>query len=1264
MTGQWSLDERSRRMLGEPASWMDRVHSEDRQETEALMARLEASDGEIDTEIRMQRPEGGTRHFWFRGKPEGFLAGGRGAEMVGVVYDITSLREAQAETAHSQMFSTLLLDSVPDPVIIVDSQARIEMVNKATEQSFGYSRDELKGQAIEILIPDRFREHHVHLRDDFLEHPFQQRLGGIGGRSALAKARSGHEFPIELSLNPIRFGDRRLVVTSLHDISDLVTANRQIEERALQFRNLVETIPGAVYQCLLDADWTMLYISDEIERLTGYPAQALLESRERTYASLIHPDDRERVTAEISAAVERKENFHLEYRIVARDGKVRHVLERGREIGHYQGGHCQLAGTLLDITERKQAERATLESERRLKATADAAGLGLWEHDLASNRILVNAHWASMLGYDPETFLEPSGDWYALPKGPEDWRALVHPDDAVRTWHQFEEHLAGRSNSFGAEFRMQCDDAEWKWIKGAGRVMERDASGQPLRVAGIHMDVDLEKDLQSQLIQARDEAEQATRAKSHFLANMSHEIRTPMNAIIGMAHLALQTDLNPRQRNYIEKVHRSGESLLSIINDILDFSKIEAGKLTIENIPFDLEDIFRKLADLVGFKAEEKGLELAFQLSSDLPVTLIGDPLRLGQILLNLASNALKFTEKGEVIIGCDLVALEGRSCTLRFSVSDTGIGISEEQQGALFQSFSQADTSTTRRFGGSGLGLAISRNLCRLMGGDLAFESREGEGTTFHLTIPFQLSSEAPTRLSAGASGLANLHVLIVDDNPVSREILSALLQHMGMRVAVARSGAEAIESLAANADTDPVELVLMDWRMPGMDGIATARAIETDARLSDLPLVIMVTAFGRSEAMDASQGVSISSYLDKPVTPSSLLDAVMQAMGTQKILQRHDYSVTERMVQAVASLQGARVLLVEDNEINQELAVELLTSNGISVVVANHGAEALQKLDEQRFDGVLMDCQMPVMDGYEATIRLRERFPDLPVIAMTANALAGDREKVLEVGMNDHIPKPIDIQQMFEVMAKWIQPGETPLRPAADPSPKPSRDPASGPSPDSSPDARPATDDMPLLDGIDTRAGLQRFQNNRALYGRLLRRTASSQADFDARFQQAVAAGDWDTAQREAHTLKGLAGNVGAKDLHAAAAELEQGASRRQVDASVVAAVRAELARMLAAVAGYHEGEEEAERDPASAAEGSPEPAAVAAVLERLRERLQQFDPDAREYFEENRSLLQAALPDASFRALRKAIDGYDFDSALTVLQSWRPAGAGDDA
>jgi len=626
--------------------------------------------------------------------------------------------------------------------------------------------------------------------------------------------------------------------------------------------------------------------------------------------------------------------------------------------------------------------------------------------------------------------------------------------------------------------------------------------------------------------QLYEEAQDATRAKSMFLANMSHEIRTPMNAVLGMAFLAQQTDLSSKQREYINSIQTSGQNLLGIINDILDFSKIEAGKLEVESVPFDLSEVYNHLATLINAYKNDKDLDITFDISPDVPTALVGDPLRLEQVLVNLGSNAIKFTEEGDIIFAVNLLDEIEDQVRLEFLVQDTGIGMTPEQVSRLFKAFSQADTSTTRRFGGTGLGLAISKQIVDLMDGEIWVESTPGEGSTFTFTAEFIRSDEdqQPVLKSEEISGQ---RALIIDDNQIAQKVLRKYLETFSVTVDVCGSGAEGLAKLESQRQEESYDFLILDWKMPGMNGVQVAEQIRQHPDIYHDPRIIMVTAFGSNEIRAQAAEVGVDGFLTKPVSLSTLFDAIMQALGKEAV-ETHFVEEFSLDIASLESLRGARVLLAEDNEINQEVALGVLGMVDLEVDVANNGNEVIVALDQNTYDAVLMDIQMPELDGHAATRAIREsdaEYRDIPIIAMTAHAMAGDREKSLAAGMNDHITKPIDPDQLFSTLLKYIEPAQRPIRAKID----------------DKEIARPEKLLQTTLLGISIQNGLRRVGGNEELYIKILHKFADEYPDTTDQIVKALQADDQELAMRTAHSIKGVAGNIGAEELQAAAAEVE---------------------------------------------------------------------------------------------------------------------------
>ena len=916
---------------------------------------------------------------------------------------------------------------------------------------------------------------------------------------------------------------------------------------------------------------------------------------------------------------------------ISNDGQLRPVAVKGHD------EIAELANTINRMILEIQERTASLDrTNNRIQTYIQTVQTALLAIGNGGEITLLNEAGCRLLGFAPAGWL--GRNWIADFVVDEEARRRLRA--ALPQGQQAGQASGGIGEAAVLEYHVRSQDGRVLLMRWHNCLLPGE-SGQVIGMLCSGEDITRSRSQELELIEARRVAEQANAAKSEFLSRMSHELRTPMNAIIGLSHLAQRAEPEPRLKDYISKINGAGQKLLAIINDILDFSKIEAGRMSLERTDFLLDTVLTDLTGLIAQKIFDKGLELLFLVDENVPRHLNGDPLRLGQVLLNLLSNAAKFTQLGQILLHIRCLERQGQRVRLGFELSDTGIGISESQLANLFQPFEQAEISTARHYGGTGLGLAICRHLLGLMEGTIEASSEIGAGTTFRATAWFGLAAAPPSPVLP--QRLNGLSVLLVDDNPIAISVLEANLAHLPIRMSACGSGLETLQRVEQAATSgQPIDLILLDWQLPDIDGLETLRRLQAIEGLHP-PEVVMITAYGAAEIRRAAAALGVQGFLTKPICQSDLLDILIDLMEPSSASDRPDPLMAEtRLSQGLA---GLRVLLVEDNEVNQQICVELLSSVAVRVTVAKNGAEALRLLEgpgEEAdgddgplpFDLVLMDLNMPVLDGWETTRHLRctPRFNDLPVLAMTAHALVEERDRCLALGMQDHLTKPIEPARLYAALAHWGQRtvGAADTPPAG---------------------ARPGTgaETTPPPSGLDLDGGLRRTAGNVGLYHRLLSSLANTQADAAERVAAALRERDDQAARQITHTVKGVAANLGATALAKAASRLDNTLQTGQPSGDDLDLFRRTLAETVALI-----------RDLPTTGRPLAEAAipGSADLVERLRDLLQAGDGEAIDLVQAHRASLQRLLGAASFRAMESELERVAFEAAAAVLEAATPA------
>lgn len=974
----------------------------------------------------------------------------------------------------------------------------------------------------------------------------------------------------------------------------------------------------------VDQNDTVLDWNPAASTLFGFSAKQAIG---QPLSKLIIPQALYEVEAAMLVRVCHNQEMLKNYSTIRRhqDGTELEVLITTSAIVDEYGSLIGVAKTISDQTE----ERRTA---KRLRLSLDVSNVGIWIWYPDTDLLIWDNKMMDL--YEAPQILRESALYYPF------WLSRLHPED-VKVAETSLQNLVAGIGSYDLTFRIILGSRRLRYLK-ASAIVERNYAGDVVMVIGTNLDITVERE-------AVVAANEANQAKSDFLSNISHEIRTPMNAIIGMTHLARLTELSADQSRYLNRIESSSTHLLGLLNDLLDFSKIEAGKLALEEIEFELEQVLENVVNAVIAKAEAKGLELVIYVDQKVPSNLWGDPLRFGQILINYANNAIKFTEKGEIIIHILVVQLDNDGVTLRILVKDTGLGISQENQARLFNVFEQADASTTRRFGGTGLGLAICKQLAELMGGTVGVSSQLGLGSEFWLIVRFAPLSQTK-RVVLTRGYLKDRRVLVIDDSAGSCESLCETLQLLGFRAQAVRSGSEGLDCLSqAEAQRDPFDLVLIDWKMPDLDGFETANQIEA-LSLQSMPKLILMTAFDSEDVQQHDLSSAFGGLIRKPVQASSLFNQIAQVLKLQPMADQSKLSANPQLALRgqLSAIRGAKILLVEDNEINQEVAHGLLTAGGLQVFVANDGQQALDMILLHQWDLVLMDMYMPVMDGIAATqaIRSLKGFESLPIIALTANARQSDLDQCLAAGMNDYVLKPIDPEALSKVLVHWIQAKTISVTPdgaeASELKVWTGRRSLERSNSISMQRALPVN-----IQGLDVDLGLSRTLGKVPLYLSILRKFISQQSMFIKSFKQALDLGRVGEAERLVHTLQSTAGNIGAMSLAAEAGQLENrlrmGESPEALKLSADSLL-VNLARLLEQLNERIQPESELGRVQIDRSE-------FESVCLKLLVCLKNDDIDALKVFRAHRDLLELVLL-SDFLVLHNIIESYDFSAAYLLL------------
>ncbi len=1122
---------------------------------------------------------------------------------------ITEETVLKERVRHSEDFLSSVIDNIQGAVYRCkdDQEWTVEYISKGCFGLTGYKPEELIDNAevsFGSLVQDDYRKWLLSQSNPFYEHEYMITTKKGGKKWVLDRGRKV-------------FSEDGQVI-ALEGIFTDITERKQLEKKYLaskqRYQSVVETQKEMI--CRYLPDTTLTFVNDAYCRTYGKQRRDLLGKK---YLMFIPPEHHEEELTSLQSLTTSRPIDTRVFHVISPDGSTR--WQEWTDVGLFNETEelVEIQGVGRDITDKKIAEQKIKSTVELLQKMQEIAKIGSYTVDLVGDTCHTSDFLNTLLGIEPS-----ENHPFEL------WPTLIHEEDKDKVLLAHEESIK-TGTTFNQDYRIiRKNDHVEVWVNDMGTI-ELGENGKPSKLHGTIMDITDRK--------KKTDAEKANAAKSAFLSNMSHEIRTPLSAIVGFTELVLKTRLTPQQKKYVKIIRDSGKTLLGLIGDILDISKLDSDAIELESIPFDLENLILEVCSLKAHAAEEKGLDVIVHIDCDVPNHLIGDPFRLKQILTNLLSNAIKFTDEGEVFIHVKLLKNGGSKALIQFSVTDTGIGLTEEQVKSIFQPFSQGDKSTTREYGGTGLGLAIAQNLVRLMDGDIWVESELNQGAAFCFTTRLDISLTDTPQKYKNAFKNWGMKVLLVENNATSRKMIGDMLTNMSFDVTTSGSKEEALEVLKQSKEQRQYELIIISDKRDKLNGLDLFMETKELFLPSNPPKSIVFYDLNRSEIAEEAEKAGVSATLHKPITPSQLLNTILKVVGKEGFEQANSGLVDETETKDFPKLCGIHVLVVEDNEINQELAKDILKGFGMTVKTAKNGKDALEMVKESTYDIVLMDIHMPVMDGYNATkaIRADPTCSELPIIAMTANATTSDQEKCFAVGMNDFVSKPINTEELFDKIAQLTAPTLNGSRiPSA-----------------TRKSSHQKAETLPVLEGIDVESTVIRLGGNLKLYKRLLRKFHMRQRNAVEEIQNALDKNDFESAGIITHTLKGAAGNLGAQAVYFAASNLEQELKTRKKKnvAPLLDELKPALVKVFDSITTLED--ETDEKDNASG-NGGIYVDNLLSKLEELMKLIAEHDFDAVEYLETIITEHKHTFLPNEIMGVKENLEHFDFDNARIKMNA----------